>query len=78
MTYGGGRVVYTGEELRQDDLDVWLEIFNIQKSRGIKYGEDVPFTVAELRKQLGWTMRGAAVVFRRRLHQFTGLAAVCA
>ena len=64
MTYGGGRVVYTGEELRQDDLDVWLEIFNIQKSRGIKYGEDVPFTVAELRKQLGWTMRGAAATNR--------------
>ncbi len=45
---------YSGEELRQDDLSLWVCLLN--RSRGIKVGEPIFFTAYSLIKDLGWRM----------------------
>lgn len=51
-SYGSSKVLYTGEELRQDDLDVWLQILHL--ARGKQLGETIYFDHNEIKKALGW------------------------
>lgn len=50
----GTVITYTGEELRQRDEDVFLQLLHI--SRNSLLGEWVDFTAYSLLKALGWTM----------------------
>ncbi|WP_312271915.1 plasmid replication initiator TrfA [Pseudomonas sp.] len=52
LSYGQTAVFYKGEELRQDDLDVWLQILHM--SRGKELGKPIEFTFSEIKKALGW------------------------
>lgn len=45
-------VTYTGEELRQDDLSVWMSIIN--KGRNLPPGSPIMFTAYELIKDMKW------------------------
>jgi hypothetical protein len=45
-------VIYTGEELRQDDLSVWMSIIN--KGRNLQLGSPIMFTAYELIKDMKW------------------------
>jgi hypothetical protein len=45
-------VIYTGEELRQDDLSVWMSIIN--KGRNLTPGSPIMFTAYELIKDMKW------------------------
>ncbi len=47
-------VIYTGEELRQDDLSVWMSIVN--KGRNLPSGSPIMFTAYELIKDMKWRM----------------------
>lgn len=49
-TYGNTRIIYTGEELRQDDHDVWLQILHMAKD--LPLGEPLYFRVNALKKEL--------------------------
>jgi len=55
---GDGRVTYTGEELRQDDETVWLQLIQIAKSQPV--GETVRFTAHSFCKAIGWPIKGAS------------------
>ena len=46
-------IVYTGEELRQDDEDVFLQVVNIAKAQHL--GENINFTAYSMVTQLGWS-----------------------
>lgn len=46
-------ITYTGEELRQEDEDVLLQILHIARLQPL--GEHVPFTAYSMLKELGWT-----------------------
>ncbi len=50
---GGGDIRYTGQELRQDDHDVWLELLHM--SRSIPLGNAVEFERAEFLRRIGWS-----------------------
>lgn len=47
-------ILYTGEELRQDDLTVWMSIVNL--GRGQPLGEPIYFTGYKLIKDMKWRM----------------------
>lgn len=51
-SYGTSRVVYTGEELRQDDLDVWLQVLHIARQKPL--GEPIRFNPNEMKSMLQW------------------------
>jgi plasmid replication initiation protein len=53
---GDGRITYTGEELRQDDETVWLQLIQIAKSQPV--GALVRFTAHSFVKALGWPIKG--------------------
>lgn len=44
--------MYTGPELRQDDLDVFLQVLHMAKEQ--KLGEDIGFTARSMIMALGW------------------------
>ncbi|MFC4524956.1 plasmid replication initiator TrfA [Cupriavidus pinatubonensis] len=48
----GAEITYTGEELRQDDADVFLEICHL--AREAPLGDRVEFTAYSMLKALGW------------------------
>lgn len=50
--YGNARVLYTGEELRQDDLDVWLQVLHMAREHPL--GEPIRFSANEMKKALKW------------------------
>lgn len=50
----GVTITYTGEELRQQDEDVFLQLVHICRERNL--GEWVDFTAYSLLKSLGWTI----------------------
>ncbi len=54
----GITISYTGEELRQDDEDVFLQILHI--SRFYELGTFVQFTAYSMLKELGWTTNSAS------------------
>jgi hypothetical protein len=49
---GSGRITYTGEELRQDDETVWLQLIQLAKSQ--PDGSPVQFTAGSFVKAVGW------------------------
>lgn len=51
-TLGGAEMFYTGEELRQDDEDVFLQI--VHQARRTPLGDYVEFTAHQLLVSLGW------------------------
>lgn len=52
----GISITYTGEELRQDDEDVFLQILHIARLHQL--GTDVRFTANSMITELGWTRSG--------------------
>lgn len=53
-TYGSTDITYTGEELRQDDEDVWMQlIYNIKQGDNY-YTEFAPYSML---KNIGWAQR---------------------
>ena len=46
-------LVYTGEELHQDDEDVFLQVLHLAKEQQL--GEDITFTGNAMIQALGWT-----------------------
>ena len=57
-------LIYTGEELRQDDADVFLQVINIAKEQLI--GEDIKFTAWSMILQLGWTKNAGSYARLKR------------
>lgn len=53
---GNGKIIYTGEELRQDDETVWLQLIHLAKENPI--GNTVEFTPYALCKAVGWSIDG--------------------
>jgi len=51
-SYGNSRVIYTGEELRQDDLDVWLQVLHLARLQEL--GTPIRFSPAQMKKDLQW------------------------
>lgn len=49
---GGGRITFQGEELRQDDETVWLQLIHLAKERPL--GQSVEFTPYGFCKSIGW------------------------
>lgn len=53
---GEGRITFTGEELRQDDETVWLQLIHMAKVRPL--GQPIEFTPYSLCKAIDWTIEG--------------------
>jgi TrfA protein len=53
---GDARIIYTGEELRQDDQAVWLQLIHLAKEQPI--GQVIEFTAYSFRKALKWSNDG--------------------
>ena len=49
---GTGRIRYTGEELRQDDETVWLQILHMAKDKPLE--DIIEFSAYSILKSLGW------------------------
>ncbi len=56
--FGDATITYRGEELRQDDLDVWLQLLHLARQQPL--GEWVEFSAYEMFKALGWPHGGAS------------------
>jgi hypothetical protein len=54
---GGGEVVYIGEELRQDDETVWMQLVHLAKEAR---SECVSFTPYSFLKAIKWPIKGAS------------------
>jgi hypothetical protein len=61
---GKGRITYRGEELRQDDATVWLQM--VKFAAEIPLGEYVEFTPHSFCKAVGWTPTGDAYAHLRK------------
>jgi hypothetical protein len=61
---GKGRITYRGEELRQDDCTVWLQL--VKFAAEIPLGEYVEFTPHAFCKAVGWTPTGDAYAHLRK------------
>ena len=53
---GNGKITFTGEELRQDDETIWLQLIHLAKERPL--GNTVDFTPFSLCKAVGWSIDG--------------------
>ncbi|ADJ29871.1 plasmid replication initiator TrfA [Nitrosococcus watsonii] len=56
VVLGDGEIIYRGQELRQDDQDVWLYV--LQLARHQPLGEWVEFSAYSFCKSLGWSTSG--------------------
>ena len=61
---GGISITYTGEELRQDDEDVFLQILHLARTHDL--GTEVEFTGHSLLTALMWTINNGS---KKRLHE---------
>ena len=52
---GGGELRYTGEELRQDDETVWMQLVHMAKESRTEW---VSFTPYSFLKTIGWPLKG--------------------
>lgn len=52
---GGGEIRYTGEELRQDDETVWMQLVHMAKENR---AESITFTPYSLLKAINWPIKG--------------------
>lgn len=57
---GDGRITYTGEELRQDDETVWLQLIQLAKSQPL--GESVRFTARSFLLAIGWPVKSQSYI----------------
>lgn len=57
-TVGGHRVTYTGEELRQDDLDIWMVLLYMLRDKAL--GASTRFTAYSVLRKAGWPTNGAS------------------
>jgi hypothetical protein len=55
---GTGRIRYRGEELRQDDEDVWLQVLHLARRQPL--GEWVEFSAYGMLRELGWPPNGGS------------------
>lgn len=53
-TFGNTKITYTGEELRQDDEDVWLQIIYLFSKTDTNYIEFMPYSIL---RELSWPAR---------------------
>jgi hypothetical protein len=53
---GEGSISYTGEELRQDDETVWLQLIHLAKEQPI--GKAIDFTAYSFCKDIRWPIKG--------------------
>lgn len=53
---GEGRITYTGDELRQDDETVWLQLIHQAKEQ--RLGEMIEFTPYSFCKAIHWPIKG--------------------
>lgn len=53
---GDGEVIFTGQELRQDDETVWLQLVHLARSNGI--AQRFEFTPYSFCKSIGWPTTG--------------------
>lgn len=60
-----GSITYTGEELRQDDETVWLQLINLAKD--VPLGSAIEFTPYEFLKGMGWAISGRAYIRLREI-----------
>lgn len=60
-----GSITYTGEELRQDDETVWLQLVNLAKDKPL--GSSIQFTPYEFCKALGWGISGRSYIRLREI-----------
>lgn len=60
-----GSITYTGEELRQDDETVWLQL--IQVAKELPLGSSVEFIPYEFCKALGWSISGRSYIRLRQI-----------
>lgn len=56
FTIGDGKIVYTGEELRQDDETVWLQLIHLAKEQPL--GAFIEFTPYAFCKAVKWPLKG--------------------
>ncbi|HPN02185.1 MAG TPA: plasmid replication initiator TrfA [Methylotenera sp.] len=49
---GDGQITYSGEELRQDDATVWLQLIHLSKERSL--GATIDFTAYGFCKSINW------------------------
>lgn len=69
-TFGEIRITYTGEELRQDDEDVFLQLLHISRSSPL--GNDIEFTAHQMLKALAWpTNKPAYERLRRTINRLS-------
>lgn len=61
---GEGRITFTGEELRQDDETVWLQLLHMAKERSL--GQTVEFTPYSFCRAINWTIDGRSYTRLRR------------
>ena len=61
---GKGRITYTGEELRQDDATVWLQL--VQMASDTTLGAVVEFTPYSFCQAVGWTPSGETYTHLRK------------
>ena len=61
---GKGRITYTGEELRQDDATVWLQL--VQMASDTTLGAVVEFTPYSFCQAVGWTPSGETYAHLRK------------
>lgn len=76
IVIGEGRITYTGEELRQDDQTVWLQLIHMAKEQPL--GQTIEFTAYSFCKAIGWPVDGGSYMRLRRClvrMQATSLAA---
>lgn len=56
VVFGDGEITYRGQELRQDDEDVWLQLLHLVKLKPL--GEWAEFTPYAMLKALSWPTNG--------------------
>lgn len=56
IVVGEGQITYRGQELRQDDEDVWLHVMHLARLQSL--GKWVEFTPYSMLKALGWPLKG--------------------
>lgn len=56
VVIGDGRITYRGEELRQDDETVWLQLIHMVK--GMPADSAIEFTPYSFCKAIGWPVKG--------------------
>lgn len=62
---GDGRITYTGDELRQDDETVWLQLIHLAKAQPL--GEFIEFTPYSFCQNLKWSISGQSYAHLREV-----------